>query len=46
MRRMKSGLVAEIQPFSAIGLKAYKDQPFIAIDWDARTVTYDFGAED
>ena len=46
IRRQNSGLHVEILPFSGIGLHLYKQSGFLSIDWDARTVWYDFGDED
>ena len=46
MKRAKSGAEYIIREFSGVGLKVYKAEGFLAIDWETRTVWTDLGDED
>ena len=46
MKRAKSGAEYIIREFSGVGLKVYKAEGFLAIDWETRTVWIDLGDED
>ena len=44
--RRDKGRGIDIPEFTAMGLKLYRPDAFIAIDWESRTVYYDFGSDE
>jgi hypothetical protein len=46
IRRAKSGLELPLEQLQAVGLKVYKNDGFISVDWESRTLWVDLGSED